>query len=361
MKKTILFLIAIFIINYSSVFAQEIRYSDDALYNSFIESAKKYDASGIQVYDSPRTISKNTEKLLSKICDSLISEIKESWIMLFGLIFICVLSSLLKVFVAKTTLTDVGSYACYCVCASLVILNFKNASTICSEAIVDLSDFMDLAVPTYASVLTGCGYVGTAVSMQSMFMVISVIITHLIEKVVYPLLFCCGLLSVISGVSTTIELRRFIKLISNTVKYIIGILMTVFAGILTFSGFTSAAGDNIAVKTAKYAVSNFVPVVGGCLSDALNGIVQSSLLMKNSVGYIGFFTLISICLFPVIKSAVIIFSFRLSASAAELLAETPLSSMLDSVCDVLVTLTGMVLLVTVIFVLIIGVVASVGG
>lgn len=362
MKKTVISFILIFIIlgSQSSVLANQSHISTyDETYQNFARSAREYDVSGVGVREYSNEGENNSQKLFKKIYDVFIKEIRESWQMFFYVMFVCILSSLLKSFVCKTNLAEVGGYGCYCVCASLIVYNFKASGEVCSEAIYNLSDFMDLTIPTFASVLAGCGYGSTAVSMQGIFVVISVFITHIIEKIIFPLLFCCGLLSVVSGISTTIELTRFIKLISKTVKYIMGITMTIFAGTLAFTGLTASAGDNLVFKTAKYAVSNFVPVVGGCLSDALNSIVYSSQMVKSSIGYIGYFTLLSICLVPIVKTMVIIFSFKISASAAEMLSESKLSSMLDSVSDILVAQVGMVMLVTVIFILTIGILASI--
>lgn len=45
--------------------------------------------------------------------------------------------------------------------------------------------------------------------------------------------------------------------------------MTAFVGIMTVRGITSKSIDEVTAKTAKFAVDNFVPVVGKSLSDAV--------------------------------------------------------------------------------------------
>ena len=360
MKKIIIILLLFLIFDCGLIFAEGDSNTYDKMYDDFISFSEQYDTSDINDNAASSDSYTNTQKIFKKIYELFFAEIKSSLTMFFCISFVCVLASLIKIFVEKTSLADIGCYGCYCVCAGAIILNFSKINNVCQASITDLSDFMDLAVPTYSAMLTGCGYGATAASLQGVFVIISIVITHLIENLICPLLFCCGLLAIVSGISTTIELTRFIKLISKTIKYVIGIIITVFAGILTFTGFAASAGDNVAVKTAKYAISNFVPVVGGCLSEALNGIVQSSLHMKNTIGYLGFITLLSMCMLPVIKVFVTVFCFRLSASTAELLAESRLGTVLDCICDVLETLLGMLILVTVIFMLIIGIISSVG-
>ena len=133
-----------------------------------------------------------------------------------------------------------------------------------------------------------------------------------------------------------------------------------FAGVLAFSGFSSSATDSLAVQTAKFAVSNFVPVVGGCLSSALNGLKQSTVLLKNNMGYVGFLILVSLCIVPVVKIMISVFSLKLGATVVHMFSESKLAAMLDSVCEVLVTLGSLVVFVAVVFVLIIGVISAVG-
>ena len=242
----------------------------------------------------------------------------------------------------------------------LVLSEFRIISDLCLNTITNTNDFMSFSIPVYASVVSGCGYGATATTMQSAFIFISVLISNFIVKIIYPLLYFCGIMTAVNGVSSYVNLSRFVKLISKIIKYAVGIVTTIFAGILTFAGLSSNVGDNVAIKTIKFTVSSFVPVVGTCLSDALNSIIGSSHILKNSMGYIGYIALISVCFIPIIKLSISILIFRLCASIAELFSETQISSMIDSVCDVLSTMISMVVFIMAVFVLIIGIMISVG-
>ena len=334
---------------------------DEAQLKDYINEAQKYDLSGMNFEIENNVNDNNAEKIFKKVYNMLFKELRQSFHIMLYLIIICILSSLIKVYVSGIGLAEVGNYACYCACASLVLVWFSDAVKLCMESINNLCDFMKLTFPVMASVITTAGYAGTAATSQGVFVVVSTIIAVVVQKIIFPLLFCCGLLSVVSGVSTTLNLSGLIKLISKSSKYIIGFLLTVFGGILTFSGISTASSDGVFIRGAKYAVSNFVPIVGACLSDALNSVVRSSLLMKNRIGYIGFFVLLSICISPVIKTAITLFFFRLCASSSQLFSENKIASLIDSVCNVLTSVMSMLIMVTLMFVLIIGVLASVGS
>ncbi len=47
---------------------------------------------------------------------------------------------------------------------------------------------------------------------------------------------------------------------------------------------TSASIDGVAIRAAKYAVDNFVPVVGGMFSDTMDTLVGCTLIVKNALG-----------------------------------------------------------------------------
>ena len=212
MKKIIIILLLFLIFDCGLIFAEGDSNTYDKMYDDFISFSEQYDTSDINDNAASSDSYTNTQKIFKKIYELFFAEIKSSLTMFFCISFVCVLASLIKIFVEKTSLADIGCYGCYCVCASAILLNFSKINNVCQASIADLSDFMDLAVPTYSAMLTGCGYGATAASLQGVFVIISIVITHLIEKLICPLLFCCGLLAVVSGISTTIELTRFIKL-----------------------------------------------------------------------------------------------------------------------------------------------------
>ena len=326
--------------------------------------------SEIQQYDKTNLLSDynyestdyslNSKHIMNKLLDVLLSEIKSSWKLLAKITFVCILSAVIKSFSFKSEIRELCTFSYSGICIIFILSEFKVISDLCLSAITNTNDYMSFSVPLYASAVSGCGYTATASTMQSIFIFLSVIISNFIVKVVYPLLYFCGIMTAVNGISSYINLSRFIKIISKIIKYALGIITTIFAGIITFAGLSSNAGDNIAIKTIKFTISNFVPVVGTCLSDALNSIIGSSHILKNSLGYIGYIVLISVCLIPVIKLGISVIIFRLSASVADLFSETNISTVIDSVCDVLSTMVSILVFVIAVFVLIIGIMLSVG-
>ena len=68
---------------------------------------------------------------------------------------------------------------------------------------------------------------------------------------------------------------------------VFGILLTVFLGVISVQGASSAVTDGVTVKTAKFITGNFVPVIGRVFTDATDTVISASMLLKNTVGIAG--------------------------------------------------------------------------
>ena len=70
----------------------------------------------------------------------------------------------------------------------------------------------------------------------------------------------------------------------KAVKWVLSIVMTIFVSLLTIQNLIGVAADNAGTKAVKFAVSNFIPVVGGALSDAYTTVQSCVKVLKSGVG-----------------------------------------------------------------------------
>ena len=94
-----------------------------------------------------------------------------------------------------------------------------------------------------------------------------------------------------------------------------------FVGVLTIKGVLGANLDALGAKGIKFAVSSFVPVVGGILSDAVETVAGSGQLIKNSLGTVGLIAVAAILIVPALKLAAMVLVLKLT------------SAILDCICD----------------------------
>ncbi len=131
---------------------------------------------------------------------------------------------------------------------------------------------------------------------------------------IIPLVGIMLVFNIISSFSNTIKFDKYIGLSSGVIKWIIGLIITIFTIFLSVQGITSATFDGITIKATKYAISNSVPLVGGFIRDGFDLVVAGSVLIKNVMGITGVFALFYMILSPVLQ--ILAFSFLLKLVSA---------------------------------------------
>jgi len=140
----------------------------------------------------------------------------------------------------------------------------------------------------------------------------------------------------------------------------LGFIMTVFIGIITVRSTASTALDQLTLKTTKFAVDNFIPVVGKCMSDAISTVASYSLVLKNAIGIAGLLIMICICLFPLIKIMLISLIYKLVGAVMEPVVDKRIVECLTSAGNVLTIVFASVLSVSVMFFIMITIIMSTG-
>lgn len=134
------------------------------------------------------------------------------------------------------------------------------------------------------------------------------------SAIILPLSGLIGVFSCVAIMSPRFRFSKFTEFFGAVIKWLVGLIMTVFGVFLTIKGISAASYDGISFKAAKYVVSNSVPLVGGFIKEGFDLVIAGSVLIKNSIGIIGVFMLVMTVIVPLIRMA--IFSLLLKATAA---------------------------------------------
>ena len=111
----------------------------------------------------------------------------------------------------------------------------------------------------------------------------------------------------------------------------------------------------------KYAVGSFVPVVGGALSDSLEMVGTSARAIKSALGISGIIGVGYVCLSPLINVCAVALSYKLAACLCAVTAEKRVSHVIDEVGGSLVRICGVILAVSVMFVISLAMLCRFGG
>ena len=149
-------------------------------------------------------------------------------------------------------------------------------------------------------------------------------------KIILPLSGLIAVFSVIAAISPRFRFTKFTEFFGSTVKWIAGLIFTVFGVFMTVRGITAASYDGVSFKTAKYLVSNSVPIAGGFLRDGFDLFMAGSVLIKNAVGVAGLFMIFYRVISRVVEMAVFSLLLKATAAVTESFSFSSVSTLLTS-------------------------------
>jgi stage III sporulation protein AE len=140
-------------------------------------------------------------------------------------------------------------------------------------------------------------------------------------------------LGIISNISDKIQITKLTNFLKSSIVWILGIILTVFVCSLSIEGTLSSSVDGMTAKTAKAAVSNFIPVVGKILGDSVDSIIGCGNILKNSIGVIGIIVIMGIVLIPILKLSILWISFYILSGVCELVADEKIVKLISQISD----------------------------
>ncbi|MBQ6848718.1 MAG: hypothetical protein IJN76_01525 [Clostridia bacterium] len=184
--------------------------------------------------------------------------------------------------------------------------------------------FMTAFAPVYAVIMAASGRVAGAVSYQTTLLGASGLLTWLIRLVVFPILTVSLALGCTGTVTDGFCLDRISSSLHKAVLWVLGLISTVFSGLLSVQQLVSAAGDSVGVRVARFSLSGFVPVVGNLLSEAYTTVMGCAGLLRTVVGVFGLVAVILIVAPPLIGCVCWNVALHLAGGVAALFGLDPI-------------------------------------
>ena len=242
-------------------------------------------------------------------------------------------------------------FAFYPIFLGLIISGLKECLEMAHGAISDQVLFMKVSIPVYTALSMSSGNVSAATRMEPVFLYFIQLIGSFLEKFILQLVFWISVLNMINCMTDKFSIKKLIDFIKQSIKWFLGIIMTLFIGILSMSGIATSITDGLGIKTLKFAVGNFIPVVGGLLSDSVSTVLSSISILKNTLGIAGAITIVFICITPIIKMISLIAIYKLAAGLIEPTCDKRITNMISESGNALTFVLLILLSVTIMFVL----------
>lgn len=242
--------------------------------SSFIEEAKKYssnvykDIDFNELFNLAITGNINNKTIINNILKILGKEIVGSVAVIGSIILIIIIHSIFKSLsegLENKTISQITYYIQYILIVTLIMTNFSNILIMIKESIQNLVGFMNNLIPILITLMLTTGNIVSANLIQPIILFIITFIGNFITTIIIPLVLIATALGIISKISDKIQIDKLSKFLKSSVVWILGVILTIFVGLISVEGSLSSSVDGITAKTTKAAVSSFIPVVGKIL------------------------------------------------------------------------------------------------
>lgn len=231
-----------------------------------------------------------------------------------------------------------------------------------SITIIKLSaDFMLIFIPVMAGIMLTMGQSLQAAGSYTMVMGAGTAVSQISNNILVPLLNTFLGISVVSGISQRVNLNGFCELINKVLKWVLTFTMSVFTAILTMQSIISSSADSAGVKATRFAISSFVPLVGGALSEAYQTVRGCMGMLKSGVGVFAILATGTIYLPAIISCLLWLAAINIAIALAGVFDMGDIIKLLKSVTTVINSLIAILLCCMIIFIVSSAIMLMAGG
>lgn len=293
------------------------------------------------------------DSLLGKVWERLTDRLGEP-VRLLAVIFMVIV--LCAVISSAGSLSEKASgdiYSMVCVMSAVAVI-LPRIMAVYSEIlslIHTTGSFILVFVPFFTGIAVTSGSITTAGIYHIMMLGASEFIVKLAESWFMPVLGAAAALGITGSIFPAVSLDSLVNLLKKAITWGISIAMTLFTGFVSLKCTISSKADGAASKTAKMLVGNFVPIVGGAVSDAYSTVKGSFQVIGGAVGAVGITGMILLLLPMILEVLLYRFVMWTGIAAAEIFSSEPLRKLMKSIDSGLAIAQCILICYSVIFVL----------
>lgn len=266
-----------------------------------------------------------------------------------------IMQSLSSGFLSKPT-TEIIHFVCY---SAIVVMLMTQISFLIAgavKAVANMSKFMKAIFPIMLTLVTALGGASTTAVYSPMMATLAVGVSSIINVIVLPCFVATMALSVVGALSKGVQLEKLTKFFKSLGEIVIGVVFGLFTTFVTANGISGAMMDNISIKSAKFALASYVPILGGYLSEGFDLAMASVTLVKNALGIGGVIIMLSIILAPVAKIVIFSLGLKLVSGIIEPIGNKRISEIVYQISTnltlLVITLLGMAFMFFIMIILI---------
>lgn len=299
----------------------------------------------------------NSKSFFSAVMSVFFASLKKCLPVIGSIIAISILSGMVQNLKPVTDGKSIGNivhfvtYGIVIVFLGTSLLSVIRATT---STLTTLKQMFDGIFPLLLTLLTAVGGTVSVGIYQPAIALLSNIIIGFITYVLLPMFVFSMVFSIVGNLSNNVHLDKFVVFLQSTFKWTIGLCFTIFLGFVSIQGIMAGAVDSLSIRTAKYTIKSYVPVVGGYVSDGLSIILASSMLIKNAVGGVGLFLLFATVLTPLLDLVVFMLVLKFMAGIIEPIGDKKIANFTSDISKSLSLLVALLIAVSFMYLVLTG-------
>ncbi len=316
---------------------------------------------GSSFYDKVEALIKGNFEDGTSLWSAILSIFFENLLALLPIISIIIAVSLigsmlqgLKPYNNGKSMSNIIHFVTYGIIVVLVLSITVKMVSLTTNTIQSMKSQMDAIFPLLLTLLTAIGGTVSTSVYQPAMALLSGTILNLFTYVLLPIFIFSVVFNVVSNLSNSVKLDKFTSFFNSSYKWLTGLIFTIFTAFLSIQGITAGSIDGISIRTAKYAIKSYIPILGSYISDGMGLILLSSNLIKNAVGATGLFLLLATILSPLIELILFMLALKLIAGIIEPLGNKQIANFISSLSKSMVLLIALIIGIAFIYFIMLG-------
>ncbi len=236
--------------------------------------------------------------------------------------------------ISNKSISKAARYTGLLMTMSLLVVDLQEHVAISNEVVGEMSGLMQGVFPLLIALLAALGGTSSSVFYQPAVMAAAGTMTTLVANITMPFAVSVAALTMVGGLSDSLRVSKLCKLFRQVADWTLGFGFTVFIGVMTVQGLSAAAVDGVSIRTAKYAMDNFIPIVGGMFADTVDTLVGCSLLIQNAIGVLGLLLLLGMLMVPLLRTVATMLLYRATAAILQPMSDSALCNAIGEYSEV---------------------------
>lgn len=213
----------------------------------------------------------------------------------------------------------------------LLLQIFKSISVDISSTIEKTFSFSKIIFPVLLNLILISGASGSYSVYSSLSLFLINTGSYIFTYFLMPLSISIFLLSLFGSVFSNNRFSRIIDLFKSIFKYSLMIFFALFGLFSSVNLISSGVKDGVSLRLTKFAIKNYIPIIGGYVSQGFDFVHSCSVVIKNAFGVCGIIVLAFIILKPLLNYFIYCLFFKLLSAIVSLVGNTHYSDIFNNV------------------------------